>query len=304
MKKQDYIHTGKNGYKIRVVSLVPSEPKRLLLIPPLVGAGGALAIKTFRYFFREGCVLMSFDYCGHCDKINNKFTIKGTFTDTEVGLRHALEQSKNIKIPMHTVGTCYGLIPLICVLDGLKWPREIKSMFSVSGLLSMDEVLSFDKYKVYLEKVGLKFKNKEAFIEYMSKNKEKFIKNKQKYIKTMTECLSNVFEELKDIISLTNFGALNYSNAKFYESFYEFMTLKIPEIVIPKYFPCLFFSGIHDAIFNLDTDKNKTKYLDKMKKMSPHAQFRRIKIDHFGRGEDHYVIGREGMEFLVKSEKN
>ena len=74
MKKQDYIHTTESGYQIHMVSLVPNKPKRILLIPPLVGATGILAIRTFRYFLREGCTLMSFDYCGHYNKINNKFT--------------------------------------------------------------------------------------------------------------------------------------------------------------------------------------------------------------------------------------
>jgi len=303
MEKKDYIYTDKNGYKIRIVSLVPNRPKRLLLIPPLVGATGILAIRTFRYFFREGCLLMSFDYCGHYKEIDNKFTIKGTFRDTKAALAHASEYSKKIGVPIHVVGACYGLIPLIYVLNELGWPREVKSMFSVSGLLNMDDILNFDDYKSYLEKRRLSFKNKDNFIDFISTNKKDFIDSKQKYIDALTEYLLKIFTELSDIISYKSFGVLEYSKVEFYKSFYEFTTLSLPEIVIPKYFPCLFFSGIHDMILNLQAEKSKVKYLNKMNKMVPHAKFSNIRIDHFGRGEDHYIIGKEGMKFLIENEK-
>ena len=304
MEKQDYIYTDKNGYKIRILSLIPNEPKRLLLIPPLVGATGVLAIRTFRYFFRESCLLMSFDYCGHYDEIDNKFTVKGTFTDTEVSLVHAIECAKKMKIPMHVVGACYGLIPLLFVLNKMQWPRqEIRSMFSVSGLVSMTDLLNFDDYKRYLDKRGLLFKNKSEFVDFIVTNKKEFVKNKQIYIETFTEYLLEIFAELSDIISRESFGILKYSKAKFYESFYEFMTISLPKIVIPAYFPCLFFSGDYDRIFGLEAEKGKTEYLKKVMKIAPHAKNCNIRIDHFGRGEDHYVIGKEGMKFLIENEK-
>jgi len=304
MEKQDYIYTDKSGYKIRIVSLVPNKPQRVLLIPPLVGATGVLAIRTFRYFFREGCILMSFDYCGHYDKIDNEFTVKATFTDTEIALNHANEYAKKIGVPVHMVGTCYGLIPLIYVMDKLEWNSNIKSMFSVSGLLNMDDLLNFNIYKEHLKKRGEKFEKKAKFIKYMEDNKEEFISKKEIYVEAMSECLLKVFKELADVITTESFGVLQYSKAKYYESFYEFMTIKLPDIVIPKKFPCLFFTGIHDMVFNLRAQKNKTDYLTRLKRMAPHAKFNNIRIDHFGRGEDHYVIGVEGMKFLIESEKN
>lgn len=302
MKKQDYVYTDKSGYQIHVISLAPSRPKRLLLIPSLVGATGILAIRTFRYFLREGCLLMSFDYCGHYNKINNKFTLKGTFRDTKVALTHASEYSKKIEVPVHVAGACYGLIPLIYVLNELGWPREIKSMFSVSGLLNMHDILNFDDYKFYLKRRGLIFKDKADFVNFMSTNKSDFINNKQKYIDALTEYLLKIFTELSDIISDETFGVLEYSKAKFYETFYEFIAFDLPEIVIPKHFPCFFFFGIQDTIIDLQAEKSKRKYMEKVKKIAPHARFCNIRIDHFGRGEDHYVIGEEGMKFLIENE--
>ena len=303
MEKQDYIYTDKNGYKIHVVALVPNKPKRVLLIPPLVGATGVLAIKTFRYFFREGSTLMSFDYCGHYNGINNKFTIKGTFDDTDVSLYHACEYARKARVPIHVVGACYGLIPLVYSLNKMKWPQEVKSMFSVSGLLNIDDILNFDRYKFYLKKKGLVFRNKVDFIDFMSKRKEDFINDKQKYVEALTECLLKLFAELSGIISSKSFGVLEYSQVEFYKSFYEFMTVKVPEIIIPKQFPCLFFLGIRDKILDLETEKKETEYLKKINTLAPHAKLCNIRIDHFGRGEDHYVIGEEGMRFLINNER-
>src|SRR5208283_6014618 len=135
MIKQDFIYTDQEGYQIRIVSLSPDKPKRLLLIPSLVGANGLWAIKTFRYFLREDCLIVSFDYCGHCKEVGNMFTLNGTFRDTKAALAYAFEYSRNNGVPVHVVGTCYGLIPLIYSLDSLGWPQEIRSMFSVNGLL-------------------------------------------------------------------------------------------------------------------------------------------------------------------------
>lgn len=303
MDKQDYIYTDKNGYKIRIISLVPDKPKRLLLIPPLVGASGIWAIRTFRYFLREGCLLMSFDYCGHYSETNNKFTLKGTFIDTGVALSHATEHAKKIGIPLHVVGACYGLIPLIYVLNDLEWPQEVKSMFSVSGIFTIDEIMNFDDYKFYLKKRGLLFKNKEDFIDFMLKDRNDFINERQKYVDALTEYLLKIFTELTDIISYESFGVLEYSNVEFFASFYEFITIDLPEIVIPEHFPCLFFLGAHDTILELREQEKKNKHLEKINKIAPHAKFCNIRIDHFGRGEDHYVIGEEGMKFLIENDR-
>jgi hypothetical protein len=303
MEKQDYIYTDKSGYKVHIVSLVPDNPKRLVLIPPLVGATGVLAIKTFRYFFREGCILMSFDYCGHYSEVGNKFSLKGTFIDTKVALIHASEYAKKLGIPFHVAGACYGLIPLIYVLNELSWPKEVKSMFSVSGLLNIDEILDFDDYNLYLKKRGLIFKDKADFVNFMTTNKSTFINDKQKYVGALTEYLLKIFSELSDIISDESFGVLQYSKVEFYDSFYEFITIDLPEIIIPEYLPCLFFLGAHDIILNLETKENKIIYLKKINKLAPHAKLCNIRIDHFGRGEDHYVIGEEGMKFLIENDR-
>ncbi len=303
MEKQDYIHTSKSGHKINIVSLVPNEPKRILLIPPLVGATGTLAIRTFRYFFRENGYLMSFQYCGHSDQLHNQFTITGTFVDTKEAILHAIETGRKLEIPVHVVGACYGLIPLICVLHELKWPREVKSLFSVGGLFSMHELINFDGYSPYLKKRGITFKNKTEFIEYMKTEKSTFVKNKKIYTEALTEYLISIFDELKDVISYESFGVMQYSNVDFYKAFYEFITIDLPKVTIPSYFPCLFFTGVEDHVLKLETATGNSVYTKKITAMAPHAQFRNIKIDHFGRGEDHYVIGEDGMKFLLKNEK-
>ena len=298
-EKLDYIYPDKSGYKIRIVSLVPNKPKRLFLVPPLVGASGILAIKTFRYFFREGCALMSFDYCGHCAEIDNKFSIEGTFTDTEIALTHASECARSMGIPLHVAVVCYGAIPLVHVLNKLKWPQEVKSMLSVSGLLGINEILSFDEYKFHLRKRGLFLENKAEFINLLSTDERSFVSNKQNYIEALTDYLLELFIELSNIISYKRFGILEYSRAEFYKTFYEFMTTNLPEkIVIPAHFPCLFFVGVQDQILNLQIEESRVEYLRKIKEIAPHAQLHNLKIDHFGRGKDHYLIGEEGMKFL------
>jgi len=302
MRKEDHIYTDSDGYKIRMVALVPEKPERVLLIPPLVGATGAWAISTFRYFSRKSSILMSFDYCGHYQGVDNKFTIKGTFKDTEAAISYATEYTRKKGLPLHAIGTCYGLIPLIYILDALGWPEIIRSMFSVNGLFSMNELINFDNYKDYLKKRGLFFKNKADFIEFMSRNKDKIIRDRKIYVKALTEYLAEIFPELIDIISDESFGTLDYSRVEFYQSFYEFIASDLPEIKITKNLPCLFFFGENDKTLNLKEKENKNRYVSQIKKMASHAQLCDIRIDHFGRGEDHYVIGEKGMSFLKENE--
>lgn len=302
MQKKDYTYTHRNEYKIHIVSLTPRVSRRILLIPPLVGARGILGIRTFRYFLRSGCILMSFDYCGHYDGLNTKFTLGNTFRDTEVALHHAIEYSKEMKLPLHVVGSCYGLIPLLYALNNLEWPPEVKSLFSVSGLLRIDDLLKFDGYKPHLAKRGIQFENKSDFIHFMSSHKTDFINTRKKYIDALTDYFLEAFQELQDVISSERFGVLRYSNADFHKTFYEFMTLELPEIRIPEHFPCLFFLGDRDTVFGFQTESRVEDFLGTVGRIAPHAKILNIRIDHFGRGEDHYVIGREGVKFLIKND--
>jgi len=300
--QRDYIHTDKNNYKLHIVALAPDLPKRIILIPPLVGARGVLEIRTFRYLLREGCNLMSFDYAGHYSGLNKKFTLESTFKDTEVALTHALEYAHETNLPLHVIGACFGLIPLLFSLNKLGWPRQVRSMFSVNGLLGINDLLNFDGYKLYLAKKGLIFDTKLEFINYMVSNKETFFRDKEKIIDAMTEYLLELFPELKNIISSDRFGALEYSRAEFHKTFYEFMITELPRIIIPEDFPCLFFLGTDDTTFNFQTSNKKVSYLKKIKEMASHAKILNIRIDHFGRGKDHYVIGKEGIKFIIKND--
>jgi len=302
MKKKDYIYTNKDDCKLHIVSLSPNVPERVLFIPPLVGARGVLEIRTFRYFLRKGCLLTSFDYCGHYNEIKNKFTLKGTFKDTEIALTNAIEYSHETGLPLHVAGTCYGLIPLLYALNKLGWPRQVRSLLSVSGLLDISALLNFDGYKLYLTKQGLLFENKVDFVNYMLSNKKDFVANKQKYLYALKEYLSRVFPELSNIITPENFGVLKYSRTELHKTFYEFITLEVPEIAIPAGFPCLFVFGIHDKVFDLNTQSENNLYLSKTKKAAPHAKILHIKIDHFGRGEEHYIIHEEGLKFLIEND--
>ena len=246
---------------------------------------------------------MSFDYCGHNKNVDNQFTLSGTFVDTKVALAHAIEYSQKIKVPLHVLSACYGLIPLIHVLNGLGWPKEIRSILSVNGLLGINELLSFDRYKPYLKKYGLHFKDKVDFIEFMAGNKKRVTGSKKLYLKALAEYLSVIFPELVEIISEDSFGMLNYSKAEFYKSFYEFIGMDLPDVEIPERLSCLFFFGENDMTLNFKSEEVRSRYISKIKGVAPHAQLCNIKIDHFGRGEDHYIIGEKGMDFIKKSEK-
>jgi hypothetical protein len=300
MQKQDFVYTDKSGYKIHLVCLAPDKPQRLILIPPLVGATGSLAIRDFRYLLREGCALMSFDYCGHYKGIDNKFTINKTFIDTKLAMNYAYEYSKKFGLPLHVVGICYGAVPLAYIMNELGWPEYVKSMFTVSALVN--GILNFEEYNCYLMKRGISFDNVDRFLEFLSSNENSSVSIEHVYISSLTEYLGDMFSELSDIISDTGFGVLEYSRVEVFEAFHEFITIELPDIVIPEHFPCLFFSGVQDQIFNLRSDRSRAKYYEKIRKIAPNARVRNLRIDHFGRGEDRYVIGREAMKFLREHE--
>ena len=106
------------------------------------------------------------------------------------------------------------------------------------------------------------------------------------------------------IISDNSFGLLDYSSAEFYKSFGEFIDSSLPEIIIPNKMPCLFFFGENDTTFNLNSRENRDKYVSKIRDIAPHAKLSDIRVDHFGRGEDHYLIGEKGIKFLTENEKD
>ena len=245
---------------------------------------------------------MSFDYCGHLSQEDTQFTLKRTFADTRLALSHAMEYARTVAIPVHVVGACYGLIPLLFVLEEFGWPRDVKSLFSIGGLFSMHEIINFDGYNPYLKKRGLTFKSKDDLMGFMIAEKDTFVRDKQKYIEALTEYLQQVFTELEDVISYERFGVMTYSNVDFYQTFYEFLTIDLPEISVPHYFPCLFFTGAHDTVLDLKTPKGEEEYTQRIMALASHAKFFKLRIDHFGRGADHYVIGREGVKFLIASE--
>jgi len=301
MKRQEYI-TEKENYKLHMVAMQPDAPQRIILIPPLVGAKGILEIQTFRYFLREGCLIISFDYSGHYFEINRNFTIEHAFKDTRIALLHAIERSRDLDLPLHAIGTCFGLIPLLNALNQMGWPRQIKSFFSVNGLLGMNDLLNFDSYKLFLAKRGLLFQTKSEFIRHLLTDKKGIMENKQVYIDAMSDYLVSVFPEMSNIISNKNFGILDYERADFHKTFYEFLTLNITGITVPDDFPCLFFTGNQDSVLNLKEKNKKIEYTEKIIQIAPHAKILNINIDHFGRGDDHYAIGEEGIKFLTNNE--
>lgn len=136
----------------------------------------------------------------------------------------------------------------------------------------------------------------------MLSNKKDFISDKQKYLDALTDYFLEVFPELSDVISSKGFGVLEYSKAELHKTFYEFMTLDLPEMLIPKEFPCLFFCGINDTVFGLQSEYKKVEYSKQIRDIAPHAKILNIKIDHFGRGEEHHIIQDKGLKFLIEND--
>jgi hypothetical protein len=89
-----------------------SNPRGLVFMPPLIGGGPAQQFNYFRWLYKLGLDLFSFNYTGH-GRSTGKFSLSATIEDTRRMLSLAAGQAESKGIPLYGIAACYATIPML-----------------------------------------------------------------------------------------------------------------------------------------------------------------------------------------------
>ncbi len=123
----------------------PMVPQRVVLIPPLVGAGAGQPLLTFRNFSRRGAIAISFEYRGHPSSTGT-FELDKTIDDTRGALIWAADFARDRGLPLHGFATCYGTIPLLAQFKDGGYGPLLRSVNTISGLYRLNQILRVEDF--------------------------------------------------------------------------------------------------------------------------------------------------------------
>jgi hypothetical protein len=277
------------GDFLQVQTLHPKksvEPRRVVFISPLVGAGAAKSLIVSRSFTRAGSILVSFEYRGHT-RSSGKFELDRTVADVRNALNWARGYAADMGLPLHGFATCYGTVPLFAQFKGDGPARFLRSVSVVSALFRLNQILSFDRFAAIFSSYYGRELSKEEFQYGIVHNS--FDWDGDVFRQALYEYLKGLFPELN--IGRDHFEELRYDRANIQPTLRQLLESKYLEgVKIPSYIPCNVFMGVHDELMGMTTPKGRYAYADHVKTIVPHAEFHDCDIDHFGRGSDHDAV--------------
>ena len=127
----------------------PRNPKRVVFMPPLIGAGAAQAPLMFRNMTRHGCILLSFQFRGH-PRSTGTFNLDRTIIDTKYAMSWARGYANERGLPLHALTQCYGTVPLLAQFTKNGCDIPFASITLGSALVRMDQILQVDDFVPYL----------------------------------------------------------------------------------------------------------------------------------------------------------
>ena len=272
----------------------PMAPKRLVFIPPLIGAGASQQLIIFRKLTRRGCALLSFEYRGH-PRSTGVFDLDATIVDTKHALRWAAEYAQGRGLPLHGYATCYAAIALAAQFSDRDRSARLWSFSSVSGLLRMDQILRFEDFAhVYGRYLG-KTPTVGQLKDDIAADRIDF--GGDTFRGALHEYLSTLFDELD--IRRDRFEDLDYDRVEIQATLHQLAQAGyLDGLVVPADVPCNFIMGRRDGFLSLKTEVGREAYRNHTRSVIPHAEVEEYEIDHFGRGpERQCVIDRVGDFF-------
>jgi hypothetical protein len=264
----------------------PVQPRRIVFISPLVGAGAAQSLIISRSFTRRGAILLSFEYRGHT-RSTGIFDLEKTVVDVGHALAWAEDFARGMELPLHGFATCYGTAPLFAQFNGQGRGGCLRSLSVVAGLFRLDQILSIEDFvTVFSRHLGRNLSAQE-FLEGTVRNA--FDWNGNCFRQALYEYLKGLFPELR--IGLDYFEELRYERADIHHTLLQLSESHFFEgIRVSPGIPCNIFMGLDDEVMGLKTADGRRAYVERVRSLVPHAVFHEHEIDHFGRGVDHDVV--------------
>jgi len=111
--------SGRNA--VHWVCLETRSARGLVILPPLIGAGAAYQLRTFRWLTRWGLDLLSFDYSGHGHS-GGRFSLHASLADTYQVMAMGRARAREKGVPLFGVAACYGAGPLAWAAQRLGEP--------------------------------------------------------------------------------------------------------------------------------------------------------------------------------------
>ncbi|MBN1394906.1 MAG: hypothetical protein JW959_07775 [Pirellulales bacterium] len=269
---------GKNF--LYAVAMMPKQPRRVVFMPPLIGAGAAQAPVTFRNMTRHGCILLSFQYRGH-PHCSGVFDLDSSVVDTEYSMHWAKKYAEDRGLPLHALTQCYGTVPLLAQFKGGDCEVVFKSISLGSALVQMDQIMQIDDFVSYLSRnLGIELDRSSLLTGLIE---HKFDWNGPACRGALTEYLTDVFPELK--VTRESFEELSYERLDLESTLLQFLQSRyFDNVGVPRSIPCHLFVGLRDTFMKLDTREGRQRYERQVRKIIPHAVVHYYDIDHFGRG--------------------
>ncbi len=148
---EEYTIPTDGNHFLYAMAMIPKRPRRVVFIPPLIGAGAAQGPLTFRNMVRRGCILLSFQYRGH-PRCSGTFDLDKSVADVRRAMFWTRDYAEERGLPLHALTQCYGTVPLLAQFAGGKCAVAFKSISLGSALVSMDQILQIDDFVPHLSR--------------------------------------------------------------------------------------------------------------------------------------------------------
>ncbi|MDZ7615705.1 MAG: hypothetical protein U1E05_01800 [Patescibacteria group bacterium] len=265
----------------------PCAPRRVVFIAPLIGAGAAQSLLTFRNLIRRGAILLSFEYRGH-RRSTGTFELDKTVVDVRHALIWASEYAKDMGLPLHGLATCFGVIPLLAQFTGDGCGGLLKSVSATCGLFRLNQIMKLENFAPILSRHLNRAVSAEGLLAGLSRCE--FDCDGAPFRHALHEFFNGLFPELN--VQVDAFEELSYDRTKVAVSLRQFVeTHYLDGVHVPSRVPCHFFYGRNDDLLALDTLAGQETYAKHVRSLVPHAKLSVHDMDHFGRGPDRdYVV--------------
>ncbi len=275
----------------------PMRPKRIVLIPPLIGAAASSDLIVFKSLTRRGCIVVSYEYRGH-PRSTGRFDLNRSVVDTQYAIRWANDYACERGLPLHAVTSCYGVVSLGAQFQPDKECPPFWSFNTVSGLFRTDQIIHFSDFApVFCAHVGVELGKALESPE----GSDEVDWDGNRFRDAMSEYLGGLFPQLR--VGHDYFEELQYGRVDMRNTILQLLHASyLDSLHIPPDLPCNIIYGRNDDVMSLDTAKGRQDYRDHVSSLIPHAEIHEMDIDHFGYGPERAAMFARVADFIEESE--